>query len=116
MDRIISPKTGDYTGSRVTALENAVYLRLTTPQGSYWADPSLGSRLHELKREKDVSRVRMLARQYAEQALNPLLNDGRATALEVSTQEPRSGWLILLITITDAAGNPHPFRHPVKVM
>nr|MDN1656773.1 hypothetical protein [Escherichia coli] len=34
---------------------NAVYLRLATPLGSYWADALLGSRLHELKREKDVS-------------------------------------------------------------
>ena len=61
-------------------LANAVYLRLMTPLGSYWADPTLGSRLHELQREKDVSRVAVLARQYAEEALAPLVRTAAPTA------------------------------------
>ncbi|MFJ1218956.1 hypothetical protein [Yersinia enterocolitica] len=52
MDQNISTTTGDYTQSRIYSLQNAVYLRLSTPLGSYWADVALGSRLHELKREK----------------------------------------------------------------
>ncbi|WP_242671874.1 phage GP46 family protein [Stutzerimonas kirkiae] len=39
---------------------------------------SLGSRLHELQRCKDLARIGKLAQQYAEQALQPLLDDGRA--------------------------------------
>lgn len=54
MDTWIDPATGDYAGARISRLENAVYLRLMTPLGSWWADTSLGSRLHELAREKDV--------------------------------------------------------------
>lgn len=65
MDTWIDPATGDYTGARISRLENAVYLRLMTPLGSWWADTSLGSRLHELAREKDVPRIALLARQYA---------------------------------------------------
>ena len=84
MDTWIDPATGDYTGARISRLENAVYLRLMTPLGSWWADTSLGSRLHELAREKDVPRIGLLARQYAEQALQGLLDDGRARAVEVS--------------------------------
>ena len=42
MDAGINPTTGDLTGQRITTLANAVYLRLMTPLGSYWADPALG--------------------------------------------------------------------------
>lgn len=66
MDPHIDPSTADYSGERITSLANAVYLRLMTPLGSWWADPTLGSRLHELERELDLSYARMLARQYAE--------------------------------------------------
>lgn len=95
---------------------NAVYLRLATPLGSYWADALLGSRLHELKREKDVSRVHRLAAQYASQALQPLLNDGRAKSITVDTKPGQRGWLLLLITVTDNAGTPQTFEHPVRIM
>lgn len=116
MDQNISTRTGDYDQTRVYSLQNAVWLHLETPLGSYWADPLLGSRLHELKREKDVSRVYLLARQYAEQALQPLLDDGRAQSITVTTQKWQKGWLLLLITVTDSSGTPQVFRHPVRIM
>lgn len=116
MDQNISPATGDYTRRRIHTLHNAVYLRLATPLGSYWADVSLGSRLHELKREKDVSRVHKLAKQYASQALQPLLDDGRAKNITVDTRKGQSGWLLLLITVTDNTGTPQTFEHPVRIM
>lgn len=74
MDALLDPQTGTYTPNQsVQGIENEVYIRLITPLGSYWADPKLGSRLHLLKREKDVYRVQVLARQYAEQALSACL-------------------------------------------
>lgn len=115
MDPALDPSTGGYTGQRTTSLSNAVYIRLQTPLGSYWADPTLGSRLHELKREKDVARVYTLAKQYAEQALQPLVDDRRAKSVTVTTQSLRKGWLLLLIDIVDASGKPDHFEHPVKV-
>lgn len=115
MDAFISPQTGDYTGTRTDSLANAVYLRLMTPLGSYWADPTLGSRLHELQREKDVSRVAVLARQYAEQALAPLLADGRADSVTVTTLRQQPGWLELHIEVDDASGRVQRFQHPVRV-
>ncbi len=83
-DAALDTLTGDYTGERISSLANAVYLRLMTPLGSWWAAPSVGSRLHELEREKDVARVRRLAVQYAEQALQPLVTDGRARVVSVA--------------------------------
>ena len=92
MDAQLNPTTGDYTGSRISHLGNAVYLRLCTHLGAWWADKTLGSRLHELQREKDVPRINILARQYAEQALEPLITDGRAqsiTCLLYTSPSPR---------------------------
>lgn len=103
-------------GQRIRTLANAVYLRLTTPLGSWWKDPSLGSRLHELRREKDRPRVGILATQYAEQALQPLLDDGRAKKITITADQPHNGWLNLQIDIIDATGNPQVFRHPVRVI
>ncbi|EQA94854.1 phage GP46 family protein, partial [Glaesserella parasuis 29755] len=68
MDREISPLTRDYTSKNINTLQNAVYIRLTTPLGSWWADGRVGSLLHLIKREKDLSRVGLLAQQYAEEA------------------------------------------------
>jgi phage gp46-like protein len=127
MDALIDPVLRDYVivdGAPVrdpaAGLANAVYLRLATPLGSYWADPTLGSRLHELQREKDKARVAVLAKQYAEQALAPLIADGRATAIEVSVERIKapdgSGRLNLLIEVTAASGEHLIFQHPVKVL
>ena len=115
MDTWIDPATGDYTGARISRLENAVYLRLMTPLGSWWADTSLGSRLHELAREKDVPRIALLARQYAEQALQGLLDDGRARAVEVSAEQPHDGRCLRHVTVTDATGQRDSYEHFVPV-
>lgn len=126
-ETLIDPVSRDYVmagGSPVRdpagGLANAVYLRLMTHLGSYWADPLLGSNLHLLARVKDLARNEKLARQYAEQALAPILADGRATAIDVSTQRTKSpdgsGRFNLLIEVTAASGERMTFLHPVKVI
>lgn len=94
---------------------NAVYLLLMTSLGSYWADPAVGSRLHELAREKDVERVAVLAKAYCEQALQPLLSDGRAKAVAVEAERRHDGWLRLRVSVTDTGGSEHLFNHHVRV-
>lgn len=123
MDAFISPDSRDYLLEAGMAqrdpaggLANACYLRLITPLGSYWADAALGSRLHELQREKDVARVALLAKQYAEQALAPILADGRATQINVSTERPGNGRLSLMIEVAAASGETLTFKHPVTVL
>lgn len=115
MEIALDPTTADYAGQRITTLANAVYIRLMTPLGSWWGDPLLGSRLHELAREKDLARVGLLARQYSEQALQPLITRGEASAISVDTEQPHNGWLKLRIVVTDAAGGAQVFTHPVRV-
>lgn len=116
MDREISPLTGDYTNKHIHTLQNAVYIRLTTPLGSWWADGRVGSLLHTLQREKDVGRVGMLAQQYAEEALQPLIEDGRAIAISVSTEQPQNGRLLLFIEVVDNRGETLLFKHSIKVI
>lgn len=118
MDNLLDPTTGDYTGTSTSSLANAVYLRLTIPLGSWWAQPDVGSLLHLLRREKDVTRVHKLARQYAEEALAPLTadTDGRAKSISVETFQGDPGWLLLLITVMQASGIEITFRHPVRVI
>lgn len=115
MDALLDPTTGDYTGQRTTTLANAVYLRLMTRLGSYWADLSLGSRLHELQREKDKDRVYLLAQQYAEQALKPLIKDGRAASIEVAATRLRPGVCFLEIQVVDRSGQQQTFYHHVRI-
>lgn len=118
----IQPLIGDYTFSNGVAqrdtsggLMNAIVLRILTPLGSYWADPTLGSRLHELQREKDLARVAVLAKQYSEQALQGMLDDGRAASIAVQTERRHDGRLRLSITIEATNGARLTFEHYIKV-
>lgn len=122
MDAFLNPITADYEiiegvliADPAAGLANAVYIRLMTPLGSWWQDANLGSRLHELQREKDVNRVSILAKQYCESALKPIIDDGRATLIVVSTEQPHNGRLHLLIEVTAASGEKLTFKHQVKV-
>ncbi|TKI08670.1 phage GP46 family protein [Martelella alba] len=117
MDNLLDPTTGDYTGTSTQTLANAVYLRLTIPLGSWWAQPAVGSKLYLLRREKDVTRVQKLARQYVEEALAPLTadTDGRAKSITVETFSGQPGWLLLLITVIQADGNTVEYQHQVRV-
>ncbi len=116
MDREISPQTRDYTNKQVSTLQNAVYIRLTTPLGSWWANGRVGSLLHTISREKDVERVGLLAQQYAEEALQPLIDDGRAEKIIITHSQPNNGYLFLHIKVTDNRGELFEFKHPVKVI
>lgn len=116
MDALIDPTTGGYTGEQTNTLANPVYLRLNTPLGAYWRDRTIGSLLYTLARSKDLPNVHVLAVQYAEQALQPLIDDGRAQSIRVTSSRPRVGWLLLDIDVVDAIGKTQHFQHHVKVI
>ncbi|MDF5874231.1 phage GP46 family protein [Pseudomonas aeruginosa] len=114
MDAALDPTTQDLTGQRTDTLANAVYLRLGIPLGSWWADPSLGSRLHELARSKDRPRVGVLAQQYAEDALATLTAEGRAQSITVSREQRDDGRLLLHIEVLEAGGRLTTFSTPCE--
>lgn len=115
MDKELNTLTGDYTGKTINHLKNAIYIRLKTPLGSWWADASIGSLLHTLAREKDQLRVGVLAKQYAEEALQPIIDDGRAESIHVVVDQPKNSWLYLNITVQTATES-FDYRHGVPVI
>ena len=58
----------------------------------------------------------MLAKQYAEQALQPVLQSKRAQSIQVTTSTPQRGWLKLHIEAVDAAGDTVTLSHKVAVI
>lgn len=117
MDALLNPQTGGYVVNQsAQSIENELYIRLVTPLGSYWADRTLGSRLHELRRQKHLKRIEVLAKQYAEQALQPVLQSKRAQSIQVTTSTPQRGWLKLHIEAVDAAGDTVTLSHKVAVI
>lgn len=84
---------------------NNIYLSLMIPRGGWWFNPEFGSRLHELGREKLTPRTERLARDYTREALQWLIDAGRATAVAIDTEIDRTqttGRLKLIIAVTQA--------------
>jgi phage gp46-like protein len=115
MDSRIDPTTGDYDRTSIADLGNAAYFRLTIPLGSYWADPTLGSKLHLLRRMKDVERNKILAIQYTREALQPLIDSKRADRVDVDASWNHDGRLELHGVIHHAGIPVATFQHYVKV-
>lgn len=115
MDSRINPATGDYDRTRIADLSNAIYLRITVPLGSYWADKTLGSKLYLLARTKDVERNKLLAVQYAKEALQPLLTDKRADQIDIEAVWNHDGRMQLLGEVYQHGQVVAAFNHYVKV-
>lgn len=71
------------------------------------ANDRIGSRLWLLAREKELPEVLARAKDYAEEALKWLIDDGEAKAVSVSASILRKGWLCLDISITLADGSDY---------
>ena len=57
----------------------------------------------------------LLAEQYAAQALQPLIDSGRARSVTVTSEQPHDGRCLLLITVEDAMSRVATYKHPVAV-
>lgn len=115
MDSRIDPQTGDYDGTQINDLSNAIYLRITTPLGSYALDPTLGSKLHLLRRTKDLERNKRLAIQYTQEALQPLIDDRRADRIDVVCEWNHDGRLYLAAEVYQHGRRVGVFNDYVKV-
>ncbi len=94
------------------------------PRG-WWADTILrddagrydqhGSRLWLLSREKQMVEVLRRAKDYADEGLAWLLEDGLATKIEVTPSNPRDGilWLDIVITLPD--GTLQTYRYGTEL-
>lgn len=77
-----------------------------TDRRGWWADAlpdmpdNIGSRLYLLGREKQMQNVLNRAREYAEEALKWLIDDGVASHVQVQASIPRNGWLKLAVQLS----------------
>lgn len=105
------------TMDQADTIFNNVYLSLTVRRGSWFQNPSFGSRLYLLT--KNVPRAEALAEEYAREALQWLLDTGKATRIDVRAERDRLqnvNRLKLLIEVTQADGQTLPFEHFVEVV
>jgi phage gp46-like protein len=106
-----APYAADRT-ERPTPLDVAVLASLLTwrrddgddgPEQGWWADTfderPLGSRLWLLARERLTTQTVERARQYAQEALDWLVNDGLATAVEVAAERNGTERIDLQVTV-----------------
>lgn len=68
---------------------NNIYLSLMIDKGSYFQDPGFGSRLYLLARAKSTAATADLARDYCREALQWMIDTGRAKGFEIETEIDR---------------------------
>jgi phage gp46-like protein len=98
---------------------NNVYLSLVVKRGSWFQNPDFGSRLHLLQRAKNTEKTAALAEEYCREALQWLIDTGRATKVDVHTERDRSQdlhRLKLLVEVTQADGRTVSFDRFVEVV
>jgi phage gp46-like protein len=98
---------------------NNVYLSLVVKRGSWFQNPDFGSRLHLLQRAKNTEKTAALAEEYCREALQWLLDVGRATKVDVRTERDRSQdlhRLKLLVEVTQVDGRQVSFERFVEVV
>lgn len=80
----------------------------------YWANPNLGSRLYLLKRSKDLPRNLLLAKQYAEEALEDLV-PSRFESITVSAKQSEKSRVDLIIDAVRITGESQKILYFVPV-
>jgi phage gp46-like protein len=111
------PDLGAMTFDKATDLYNNVYLSLMISRGSWFANPAFGSRFHLLK--KNVPRAAALAEEYAREALQWLLDTGRARKIEVNAERDPGqdlNRLKLEVRVTAKDGRPLVFERFIEVV
>lgn len=119
MDFKLSYSSGsaDMTWDAADSIANNIWLSLNVRRGSFFALPEFGHRFDLLK--KNVVRAPALAEQLAAEALQWLLDTGRATSIELTAKHDPSnfpGLLLLSGNVMQADGRQVPFEQFVEVI
>jgi len=111
---------GQMTYEKVTTLMNNIYLSLKVDKGSFFADTNFGSRLYLLRRSKNTPTTMQLAVDYCKEALQWLIDESKASAVEVFAERDRLQdlhRLKLLIEVTPVSGaDPVAFSTFIEVI
>ena len=106
----INPETGDYELNqgkpvRDTSLKTPAYVRLKAKRGQWLYSPNekWGSDFHLIKKNR-TNKIASREISTAEKALDPLLDDGRATSVEVEVTERARHGTMLQTKIKESLG------------
>lgn len=116
---ITEDAVGQMTFDKADNIFNNVYLSLMIEKGAFFQNPEFGSRLHLLKRAKNTEKTAALAEEYCKEALQWLIDTGRAKKIEVFTQRDRLqdlNRLKLLVEVTQADERKVSFETFVEVV
>ena len=80
---------GSMTFVKAENIMNNIYLSLKVKRGSFFYDPTFGSRLYLLDREKNTEIKKQLAIDYAREALQWLIASGKAQTVDVYAERDR---------------------------
>lgn len=119
---VIERETGhaQMTYDKAETIMNNIYLSLMVRRGSFFANPAFGSRLHLLQRAKDTTQTAQRAVGYAKEALQWMIDTGKARSVEVYIQRQKdtiTRRLYLLIEVTPVnSDTPVPFTTFIEVI
>jgi phage gp46-like protein len=110
---------GQMTFDQATTIMNNIYLSMEVKRGSFFADTSFGSRLHLLQRAKNTDTTMQLAIDYCKEALQWMIDAGKASLINVYAQRnmmENINRLKLLIEVTPYSGaDPVAFSTFIEV-
>lgn len=105
---------------RVDTIMNNIYVSLMVRRGSFFANPEFGSRLHLLQRAKDTDQTAQRAVGYVREALQWMIDTGKAKTVQVYAQRERTAYtrrLLMLIEVTPVnSDTPVPFTTFIEVI
>lgn len=108
---------GEMTFDKADTIMNNICLSLMVEKGKFFQNPEFGSRLHLLQRAKNTDQTAALAGEYCKEALQWLIDIGRASTVEVYAERDNELKRInLLAEVTQADGNQVSFGTFVEVV
>ena len=109
---------GQMTFTDATNYMNNVYLSLMVRKGSFFQNPDFGSRLYLLNRSKLTPQTAELVKDYVREALQWMIDAGRATAIGVETEMDTAvtGRLKVRVEVTQNDGSIITFQTFVGVI
>ena len=108
---IMNNGQAEQTFDKAGDIFNNIYLSLAIKKGSWWFDPNFG--LRDRGRMKNTEANARLVRQDCKEALQWIIDAGRATSIEVNTERDRSqdlNRLKILVEATQADGKRVTFE------
>lgn len=107
------------TFEKSTTIINNIWLSIMVKRGSFFADTEFGSRLHLLQRYKNTDATASLAEGYCKEALQWMLDSGKAKKIEVFSERDRTqniNRLKLLVEVTPMNGPAVSFETFIPVV